>query len=1094
MKKNLLCFFLLAGFYRVGYSQQLYINELMASNSQSISDATGAHEDWFEIYNPNSVSVNIGGYYITDNLSNPTKYQIPTGSSQTIIPANGYLIMWASGEVTRGPLHVSWKLGAEGEQIGLYRADGVTVVDSTTFGAQRTDVSRGRQPDGNANWLYFQGANTSPGASNNGKTGYPQFLTAPTFSQPGGFYTSNFNLSIGSTDPSVTIYYTMDGSDPNPTNTNAVTFPYKNSYPEQPGQAFGPTLTGSYKTFAYSAPLPISDRTSSPNSVSLKSSTNNFSSTGYQPYFPPNPVFKGTVVRAVAYKANALASDVVTQTYFITPSTTRYSIPVVSISLNEKHLFDYNTGIYTAGAVFDNFRTANPSTLVDGCTVGNYTMEGDDWERPANVEFFLNNSSIINQPIGLRIHGGCSRLFPRKSVRLYGDSDFQYPFFSNRPASVFYNRLLLRSGGNDWAYTMLIDSYMQTMVRHLNVETQSTRPSAVFMNGEYWGVHNLDERYDKYYINRNFGVDPDSVDMVDIRSGFSADEGDLVSYNALVTYFNQNNPVDYAYAKTKIDVENLADYEISEIFAANTDWPHNNQLNWRKRTSQYLPNAPRGQDGRWRWMLKDMDFGLSLVGTYTQPTLNNATEDNQYTLFFRRLLDIPEFRSYFINRSADLLNTTFLPTRTVDLLNTFQQNYQPYMQEHFARWPSGNNYDGWLANITNIKNFVQQRSPYVRDQFRNKFSLTANRSLTVNVSNTAQGYVKVNTIDILPTTVGVSSTPYPWTGIYFQGNAIRVVAKAKAGYKFQSWKEGNTVVSTDTAYSFNPTADRSLQAVFDLDQSYNSNPLSFTLLNCEYNFSNWSATAPAATYPANMQFVVMNQTDPTLSATIADTVTGAYNLTSSTRINGLGADGISFINTGGGNTGYAASALGGALLAIRTTGLTQAAVQWRGGTVTPNSRQYRIRLRYRIGDSGVFQDLLDGSNNPVEYVRNATAGHSQLIGPVSLPATLLDKPYVQLLWQYYWTGVGASGSRDQLRLDDIVVSRGKCESLASGNWSTTATWTCGRIPTVCDDVVINNGHVINLTIGNAQAKSVQFGTNARLQYDNTTAKLLIQQP
>ncbi|MCX6216996.1 CotH kinase family protein [Spirosoma sp.] len=1072
------------------YGQQIYINELMASNSRTLADHTGAYEDWIELYNPTYAPVDIGGYYLTDNIKAPTKFKLPTGSPQTVIPANGYLLIWASGEVSRGPLHVSFKLGAEGEQIGLYLPDGVTKVDTLSFGPQRTDISRGRQPDGSANWRYFQGTNVSPGTTNDGKTGYEGFVTTPVFSRTGGFYSTDFTLSITSADPTVTIYYTLDGSDPDPTNPNAVSFPYKNSYPDQAGQPFGPMLAGSFKTYTYSGDIPIADRTSSANSLSVKSSTFNFS----PGYFPTTPVFKGTVVRAVAYKANSIASDIVTQTYFVTPSTSRYSLPVVSITLNEKHLFDYNTGIYTAGAVFDNWRSTYPGGPAEFCTVSNYTMEGDTWERPGNAEFFLNNASIINQPIGLRIHGGCSRAFPRKSLRLYSDTDFNYRFFSNRPSSVFYNRLLLRNSGNDWAYSLMIDSYMQTMVRHLNVETQSSRPSVLFLNGEYWGVHILNERYDKYYVNRNFAVDPDSVDIVDIRDGYSADEGDLVKYNELKSYFEQNASIDYTYAKTQIDIDNLADYQIAEVYSGNSDWPQNNQLSWRKRTSQYVPNAPRGQDGRWRWMIKDMDYGLGLVNDVTNPTLYRATDNNEFTLFFRRLLDIPEFKGYFINRFADLLNTTFLPSRTTALLTSFKDEYQPNMQEHFNRWPSSNTYSEWLINVSRIKSFVEERPAYVREHIRNKFGLTTNRNLTVNVSNMAQGYVKVNTIDILPITLGIAASPYPWTGTYFQGNPIRVVAKAKTGFKFQAWQEGSTVVSTDTAYSYNPTSDRTLVAVFELDDSFNSNPPSFNLLACSYSLDGWSATAPAGTYPSNMQLVVMNQADPTLTATIADTVKGAYNLTSGTRINGLGDAGIAFINTGGSNPGFAASAVGGALLALRTTELTQASVKWTGGTVTPNPRQYRIRLRYRIGDSGSFSDLLDASNNPVEYVRNASAGHSQVIGPVDLPATLLNKPYIQLLWQYYWTGVGTSGARDQLQLDDIVISRGSCASLASGNWNAVAIWSCGRVPTVCDDVLIRAGHVVSVTISNAVAKRVQFETNARLEYATPTSALMLGTP
>ncbi|MFT4032626.1 MAG: CotH kinase family protein [Siphonobacter sp.] len=1084
-KQLLLIFFLFISHF--SYSQQLYINEIMASNSQTIADGSGSYEDWFEIYNPNAYSVNLAGYYLTDNLANPTKYQIPTTSSLSV-PANGYLILWASEELTRGANHVNFKLSADGEAVALYSPDGSTLVDNVTFPAQRTDVSYGRKPDGSTTWLYF--SSSTPSATNNTAAGYSSFLTKPVFSHTGGFYSNSFDLTITSADTTATMYYTTDGSEPDPSNVTAQTFTYKNQYPAQPTDTYGSMLTQSYQSYTYSAPLSITDQSTAPNKVSLKTST--ASSTSTPAYFPSSLLFKGKIIKAKAFKANAISSETVTSTYFITSSTARYSVPVVSISLPEKHLFDYTTGIYTAGKTFDDWRANNPSaTTGEVCTTGNFYLSGEEWERPANVEFFLNNTSLINQTIGLRIHGGCSSSVFRKSLRLYSQDVFDYPFFSERSSSLFHKRLILRNGGNDYTYSMIVDSYMQKMVRHLNTITQSNRAAVVFLNGEYWGVHSLDERYDKHYFNRLYNVDTDSLDLITLSFGMEVDEGDAVSYNSLYTYFANNNPVNYEYVKTIMDINNFTDYQISEIFSANTDWPHNNQVLWRKRTNSYNSSAPYGQDGRWRWALKDLDYGLSYTYGPDHNTLETATSTgatSDYTRFLRRLLDLPTYKNFFINRFADLLNTTFLSTQTESILNTMIAEYQPLMAEHFARWPSGNTYSGWQTNVEKIRSFVQQRPGYLRNIIRNTFGLSVDRNLTVNVSDTAQGYIKVNTIDILPTTVGISATPYPWTGTYFQDNNVTIVAKAKPGYTFTAWKEGTTTVSSDTAYSFNLTAARTLTAVFDLDESFNSNPPAYALLSCDYRFEAWTPTATAGTYPANMHLVTMSEDEPPLSATIADTLKTAYNLTSGSRINGLTDQGLAFLNTGSNNR------IGGALLALRTIGLNQAYVQWTAGTLTPNNREYRIRLRYRIGDSGDFQDLLDDSNNPIEYTRNATAGHSQTFGPTALPATLLNKPYIQLLWQYYYVASSASGARAQLRLDDIIITRGSCESLASGDWHAPATWSCGRIPTICDQVIIKEGHQVTLQVTSATAKNVLLETNSKLIYASNTAALFLQGP
>lgn len=1078
-------------------AQSLVINELMASNDNAVTDPSGSHEDWFELYNPTGAPVNIGGYYVTDDLANKTKYRIPTGSSQTVVPANGFLVLWASEAPSRGPLHVNFKLSAGGEQLGLIAPDGVTVVSSLTFGTQRTDISYGRQPDGSATWVYFP--TSTPGASNNSAAGFGSFLTAPVFSVAGGFYGSPVSLTISAPDPGATIYYTTDGSDPDPGNLTGSSFPFKNQYPENPGQPFGAVLYQKNFTRTYTGPLIIADSTAKANRVSAKSST--FSAT--PTYLPSFPVAKGTVIRAIAVKAGSLSSTVVTQTYFIRDVNARYSLPVVSISGDERNLFDYFSGIYTAGAKFDSIRMVDQTNPAVTCTQGNYSNSGDAWERRANIEYFVNYASVLNQPAGLRINGACSRSFARKSLRLYGEDDFAYRFFASRPADVFNRRLILRSGGNDWTYTLMIDPLSQTLVNHLPFGTQANRPSIVFLNGEYWGLHTLMERYDRFYLNRTYGVNADSVDLVTVSYAPELDEGDLTSYNSFVNYFVQNNPVNYETVKTMMDIENFTDYQISEIFFANTDWPYNNQALWRKKTAAYLPGAGR-QDGRWRWLMKDMDFGLGYWNPVTHNTLNYASVSqsniplsdliNQYNRPLRRMLDLSNYRTYFINRFADLLNTTFLSSRTASVFNAFQQEYDPEMQQHFARWPIENTYSGWLSNLEIIRNFLLQRPDNVRSHIRSRFSLSSNRNLTVNVSDVAQGYVKVNTIDVLPTTPGVPASPYPWTGVYFQGVPVTVVAKPNRGYKFQHWKDGATVLTTDTTLTLpSLTANRSLMAVFAIDSAFNSKPAAYNLIACDYRFESWDAAAPAGTYPPNMHFVSLNQDDPDITATPADTVKGAYNYSSRTRINGLGSSGIALINTSPDNTnpGYVPGRLGGMLLALRTLGLNQAFVKWTGGTVTPNSRQYRIRLRYRIGDTGSFQDLTDSSGNPVEYVRNATAGHSQTFGPVALPAALLNRPYVQLLWQYYYTGVGTSGARDQLRIDDVVISRDKCESIASGSWQVKTTWTCGRVPSVCDDVVIKNGHIITVT--NAEARNLQMEVNAQLSY-LTGATLVLKGP
>jgi hypothetical protein len=148
-----------------------FINEFMASNDYGPVDENGEHDDWIEIYNPNDYDIDLAGSYITDEIgdSTMTTWQIPTGFVETVIPAQGFLVLWADKEPEQGPLHVNIKLSGGGEDIALTNSDGVTIIDQLTYDEQTTDISYGRIPDGEDTWDYFgvdYASMPSPGAVN----------------------------------------------------------------------------------------------------------------------------------------------------------------------------------------------------------------------------------------------------------------------------------------------------------------------------------------------------------------------------------------------------------------------------------------------------------------------------------------------------------------------------------------------------------------------------------------------------------------------------------------------------------------------------------------------------------------------------------------------------------------------------------------------------------------------------------------------------------------------------------------------------------------------------------------------------------------
>lgn len=1007
----------------------LYINEFLASNNNTNNDVTGVYEDWFEIYNPGSSAINLLGYYLSDDTSNLTKFEI---AHSLTVPAGGFLLIWASGDSSRGANHVNFRLSANnGEAVIITEPNGTTVIDSIVFGPQTTDISKGRTTDGAASWSYF--ASPTPNASNNTSTPFNAILQKPTFSQQGGFYNDPFNLNITSPDTGTTIFYTLDGSRPDPNNLNGNTYTYKNQFRQFPSS---PTtflfFSDSIETFIYNDSITIDNRTPQPNRTSAKSTM--FLE---NPFFIPDTVIqKGTVVRAIAQRAGAITSPIETQTFFVgSDLINRYSLPVLSLSIDEDLLYDFNNGYFTAGTVFESWRAVN-NGLARGNTPANWHWSGRQYERPMGFEYFsTNGQKEFGMDVGARIHGGWSRARKRKSFRLYARNDYgqntiDFPLFTNRPHNE-YKRILVRNSGNDEERAGFRDAAIQNLVSHLEFDIQHSEPVIVFLNGEYWGFYNLREWQNRFYIRRMYGLESDEIDF--LTPYRIANDGDGAHFSSMINFANQQNLSDdslFANLEQQMVVEDFTDYVIAEIYARNTDWPVNNIKWWRKRVP-YDPTAPRGHDGRWRWLMYDVDFGYGMSGgssSYTHNTLLHAKNNGDVGILLRNMWPNINYRHYFVNRYADLINTCFLPSHTISVFDSIKQLYTPEIDEHIERWSSHSDVQAWQDSIDIMMTFAEERPAFARMHLMNEFNLPAAHEVTLDVSDTLAGHVRINTITILDTTVGVSSSPYPWDGIYFENVPVELEAYANQRYQFIHWEMGNQTI-TSPVISVSLEHDTSIMAVFATDSMVVCGPSTHPLENCAYTFSEWSPNATAGTTPDNVQFVYFDEDDPSDTAFIDGETSGAFDYTSRTRIVGLDQDGIGFINTGNpqGNPGYPGTRLGGMILNLNTENINSAFVQWTGGTVEPNSRVYHIKLQYRLGSSGPWTDLLDDQGNAVEYERNASFNHSSIIGPVDLPTLLMGRECVQLMWRYYYTGQrlsSSSGARDLLRIDDVIVASG----------------------------------------------------------------------
>lgn len=195
---------LLLGFFSFSSLAQIKINEVLASNASVNTDASGASADWIELFNESDESINLQGYYITDNIGNATKWQIV---EETVILPNGFLLIWCDDKAEG--LHANFKLSADGEEVALY-SPSLELVDSFSFAPQFVDISYGRVPDGGETLRFFM--EPTPAASNTTQP-YTGCANQPEIMKLGGFYDAPVTVEI-TQDLGGVVRYTLDGSEP----------------------------------------------------------------------------------------------------------------------------------------------------------------------------------------------------------------------------------------------------------------------------------------------------------------------------------------------------------------------------------------------------------------------------------------------------------------------------------------------------------------------------------------------------------------------------------------------------------------------------------------------------------------------------------------------------------------------------------------------------------------------------------------------------------------------------------------------------------------------------------------------------------------
>ncbi|MCL2084025.1 MAG: CotH kinase family protein [Oscillospiraceae bacterium] len=522
------------------------------------------------------------------------------------------------------------------------------------------------------------------------------------FSQAGGFYEESIEISIISSIPDAKIYYTTDGSEP----TSA------------------------------------SEEYSEPLSVETLDRVNTL------------------VLKAIAVHDDFTTRPLV-QTYFVGGDIdSRFDTLVFSISTDDEHLYDYDTGIFVEGRLRDDYIRDNPRGRIDPPAPANFNLRGREGERPVYVEVFTpEGDRVIAQAAGLRVQGGWSRAETQKSLRLIARSEyepdagkFHYDFFSNDDYSDYdpildsygtplrkFDTLVLRNGANDRNFAMLRNEVASKLARDAGFnEVTPVRAASVFVNGEYYGFAWLIVTVNEQYLQDKYEAPTKNFDIIGDGDQWYRSENTRVVEDLKVidAEYSRKNLLDdrtFAELEALIDIDNLLLYYAFEIYMGNDDWPNNNLKRWRYTGPQVDGLAPE-LDGRWRYIMYDLDWTLGLYGDdYRKATFRTVIGGSKNSPLLSAILKRPDMAEKFTVIMCDLTSNVITEDAVASYIASLygeaaNELDAAFAAHKYANWTSLGNVFG---NHDAMKAFARRRGEYIRENLTREFGYAGAVSITV---------------------------------------------------------------------------------------------------------------------------------------------------------------------------------------------------------------------------------------------------------------------------------------------------------------------------------------------------------------------------
>ncbi|MFT6209461.1 MAG: hypothetical protein ACJATE_000051 [Bacteroidia bacterium] len=529
-------------------------------------------------------------------------------------------------------------------------------------------------------------------------------------------------------------------------------------------------------------------------------STIRYSTDGSEPnqsnsiYSEPIAINETAIVSARVFKDGLLDSKTVVGSFIFRQGQT---LPIISLSTHPGYFFDADTGIYELGP--------NASTEFPYFGANFWS----DTEIPVNVQWIDTYGKIgFDQKMGVQIHGGTvSRTRPMRSLRLlakekYGKNEIDYSLFSTK-LQPKNKRFLLRNSGSDYLKTMFRDGFIHNVLisNGLHVDAVCFNPVEVYLNGQFWGIHNAREKVDRYYLKYNFGYDDDNVDLLEEQD--DAMEGNFDAFNlheSIILNLDLTEDDNFGIAGGLFDVLNIADYYISETYINHLDWPYNNLKFWRARVDT----------SKWRYIIFDLD--ATLGGVSFAPVefdaLNRALgsygDTNRHVIIFRKLLENRTYFEYFINRYCDLANTVFSVKNFSESVDKAADRIEYAIPRHYERWGAEEN--DWYEEVEIVRTYVKERPPFAITQLQQFYELDKQATIHMNVYPPRAGKIDLNSISL---------REFPFKGIYFEDIAISVGVSENQGFRFSHWETNRSELNPAAVnQTFLPIDGDSLTAVF----------------------------------------------------------------------------------------------------------------------------------------------------------------------------------------------------------------------------------------------------------------------------------------